>query len=77
MEKNEVTMKDIAKHLNVSITTVSKAFKNHPDLNKKTRDLILKTASDMGYVKNYSASILRKKRTDIIGVLMASATNPF
>jgi len=70
-------MKDIASKLNCSVTTVSKAFKNHPDLNKQTRDLILKTAHEMGYVKNYSASMLRGKKTNIIGVLMASASNPF
>lgn len=77
MKNAYVTMKDIANKLNCSVTTVSKAFKNHPDLNRETRDLILKTADEMGYVKNYSASILRKKKTNIIGVLIASAPNPF
>ena len=77
MQKKYVTMKDIARKLGLSITTVSKAFKNHPDLNSNTRDLVLRTAEEMGFVKNVSASVLRENQSRIIGVLMASASNPF
>jgi len=77
MQKKYVTMKDIARKLGLSITTVSKAFKNHPDLNRNTRELVLRTAEEMGFVKNVSASVLRENQSHIIGVLMASASNPF
>ena len=40
-----VTLKQIAEQLNISITTVSKALKDYPDVSKKTRKLVRETAS--------------------------------
>ena len=50
MEKSRVTMKDIAKKLYVSQNTVSLALRNIPTVKKETRELILRTAEEMGYV---------------------------
>lgn len=77
MNKKFVTMKDIAKEVGVSINTVSKAFKDHPDISKKTKNNILETAEKMGYVKNYSASILRGKKSRLIGTIYSDGSNPF
>jgi len=77
MEKKFVTMKDIASVLGVSVTTVSKALKNHPDISADMIRKIKKTANDLGYSKNYSASLLRGNKSKIIGVVMSDVSNPF
>lgn len=77
MNKKFVTMKDIAIEVGVSINTVSKAFKDHPDISEKTKEVILDTAEKMGYIKNYSASILRGKKSGLLGVIFSDGSNPF
>ena len=46
------TIKDIAKAANVSVNTVSRALNDKPDVNKNTRDRILKIAKELHYVPN-------------------------
>ena len=53
-----VSMKDIAKQCNVSVASVSKALNGYPDISEETRQLILNTASEMGYLPNSSARSL-------------------
>ena len=50
-----VSMKEIAKKCNVSVATVSKALNGYSDIGEETRNYILKTASEMGYLPNSSA----------------------
>ena len=47
-----VTIKDVAKKLNISISSVSRAFNDKYDIKKETKELILKTAKEMGYQPN-------------------------
>ena len=56
-------MKDIAKQCNVSVASVSKALNGYSDINEETRQLILKTASEMGYLPNSSARALKTRRS--------------
>lgn len=70
MENKEITIYDIAKALNISPSTVSRGLSNHPAINTKTKNKILKTAHDMGYQTNKFASNLRKKTTNTIGVII-------
>ena len=64
-----VSMKEIAKQCNVSVATVSKALNGYSDIGEETRNYILKTASEMGYLPNSSARALKTKRTFNLGVL--------
>lgn len=64
-----VSMKEIAKRCNVSIASVSKALNGYSDIGEETRNYILKTASEMGYLPNSSARSLKTKRSHNIGVL--------
>lgn len=63
------SMRDIAEKCNVSIATVSKALNNYSDIGVETKNLILQTASDMGYLPNSSARTLKTKRSYNLGVL--------
>jgi LacI family transcriptional regulator len=71
MAKNtEITIHDIAKELNVSASTVSRALNNNSRISKKTRERIKSKAVEMGYRPNVIASNLRNKKTNTIGVIV-------
>lgn len=72
-----VTIKDIAKKLGISKSSVSRAFNDKYDIKKETRDLILRTAEEMGYYPNPIAKKLSQKRTFNIGVVVPEFINDF
>lgn len=76
-----VTIRDVAKRLNLSITTVSRALDGYDDVAEETRFLVEKTARQMGYVPNQAARQLRRKRSDTIGYILPadrpSFSDPF
>lgn len=67
---SEITIHDIAKKLNISASTVSRALKDSPLISEPTRKLIKKTAFKMGYRPNVIAANFRTKRTHTIGVIV-------
>jgi LacI family transcriptional regulator len=64
------TIKDIAKHLNISISTVSRALRNAPDVNPETKNAILAISEKLNYQANRLALSLRHKQTHSIGVIV-------
>jgi LacI family transcriptional regulator len=74
---NEVTIYDVAKALNLSPSTVSRALKDHPHIKKETKKKIIATASEMGYRHNKFASSLRLKHTNTIGVVVPRLNSYF
>jgi LacI family transcriptional regulator len=69
-----VTIKDVSKKSGFSVTTVSKALNDYPDISQKTKDKILKLCDDMGYVPNLSARSLVNKKSYTIGVIFEEIT---
>ncbi len=76
-EEKEITIYDIAKHLNISATTVSRGLKDHPAINKNTRKKIVDAAKELGYRSNMFASNLRSKKTHTIGVIVPRLNSYF
>ncbi|WP_080241362.1 LacI family DNA-binding transcriptional regulator [Spirosoma rigui] len=76
MEK-EVTIYDIAKLLQLSPATVSRALNDHPAINSNTKDIIASKAQEMGYRSNRFASNLRRQRTSTIGVIVPRLDSAF
>lgn len=72
-----VTIKDVAKKLNLSIATVSRALDGYPDISVETRRRVAKAAQEMGYIPNRAARQLRRKRTDAIGFILPAGTPRF
>ncbi|NJL12336.1 MAG: LacI family transcriptional regulator [Microscillaceae bacterium] len=72
-----ITIKDIAKALNLSFSTVSRALRGHPDVNQETKKKILALAEQLNYEKNPLALSLRKQKTNAIGVIIPEIANPF
>lgn len=72
-----VRQSDIAKKLNISRVTVSKALRNHPDISKSLKKKISETAKEMGYVPNLIACQLISRRTNTIGIVVPDLENCF
>ncbi|WP_319481792.1 LacI family DNA-binding transcriptional regulator [uncultured Draconibacterium sp.] len=68
--KPEITIHDIAKKLEISASTVSRALKDNPLISEATREKIKKAAIEMGYRPNVMAANLRTRRTNTIGVIV-------
>lgn len=78
MEENkDVTIYHIAEKLNLATSTISRALKDHPTISTKTIKKVKKTAEEMGYVPNTLAAGLRGNKTNTIGVLIPTVTQPF
>jgi LacI family transcriptional regulator len=65
-----VTLKDIAKRVGKSVTTVSRALNDYDDVSPKTKEEVQRVASEMGYTPSTMAQRLRKQRSDSIGVIL-------
>jgi LacI family transcriptional regulator len=76
-DDKEITIYDIAKHLDISATTVSRGLKDHPTINKNTRKKIFEAAKHLGYRSNTFASSLRSKKTFTIGVIVPRLNSHF
>ncbi|MGJ8733666.1 MAG: LacI family DNA-binding transcriptional regulator [Cellulophaga sp.] len=72
-----ITIKDVAKKLNVSISTVSRAFNNKYDINEETKQKILKTANELGYKPNPIAKKLSQQRSFTVGIIVPEFSNNF
>jgi len=72
-----VTLKQIAEHLNISITTVSKALKDYPDVSKKTKGLVKELAKTLNYKPNKFAVNLRTRESKTIGLIIPVIVHHF
>lgn len=77
MKQNKTTIHDISNALNIDSSTVSRALNNSPRVSKKTKEKILKKASELGYQRNSLASNLRTNRTNTIGVIVPRISRNF
>jgi LacI family transcriptional regulator len=74
---NKVTIKDIARKLKVSTTTISNALNDKPGVGKVVREKIVQMAGEMGYQPNYFAKSLVSKQSLAIGLIVSSIADPF
>lgn len=70
-------MKDIADRAGVSLTTVSRALQNKPEISLATTRRIHEIAAEIGYVQNTLARSLRSQRTNIVGLVITDSSNPY
>jgi len=73
----DITLKQIAETLGISITTVSKALKNYPDVSPKTRKSVLDLATSLSYTPNSFAVNLRTKESRTIGLIIPEVVHHF
>jgi LacI family transcriptional regulator len=77
MKIHQITIKDIARELGVSVSTVSRALKDHPDISPQTKQLVREFVEKMKYKPNAVALSLRSRRTNIIGVVVPEIVHHF
>lgn len=76
-KKQHVTIHDIARELNISASTVSRALQNNPRISKATRDSVKKVAAKHNYQPNVVASALRRGSSKTVGVIVPRINRNF
>lgn len=74
---HNVTIKDIARELKLSVSTVSRALRGGSEIKKETRDLVRELAEKLQYTPNPIALSLKEKRSKVIGVIVPEIANTF
>ena len=77
MKGGQVTIKDIARELSISPSTVSRALKDHPDISPETKKLVNDLARELNYQPNAIALSLRGGRTNTLGVIVPEIVHFF
>jgi len=73
----DITLKQIAEKLGISITTVSKALKNYPDVSPKTKKAVLDLAEELNFTPNSYAVYLRTNESKTIGLIIPEVVHHF
>jgi LacI family transcriptional regulator len=71
------TIRDVAKKLNLSITTVSRALDGYSDVAEETRQLVIETARKLGYTPNRAARQLRRRKAETVGYILPAGAQHF
>lgn len=77
MKRHQITIVDIAKELNVSKSTVSRALTGHPSVNASTRQAVLELAEKLDYQRNMLAISLITQKTNTIGIIVPEFTSSY
>lgn len=77
MKYIQVTIKDIARELGISPSTVSRALKDHPDISPETKKAVNALAEKLNYQPNIVALNLRQSKTNTIGVIIPEIVHFF
>src|SRR5687767_7977424 len=75
--QHNVTIKDIAKELKLSVSTVSRALRGGSEIKKETREIVQELAAKLQYSPNPIALSLKEKRSKVIGVIVPEIANTF
>jgi LacI family transcriptional regulator len=74
-QHRNITIKDVARELCLSVSSVSRALNDKPDISDETKTLIIDTANRLGYVPNRLAASLRHNSTGSIGIIVPEIDN--
>lgn len=72
----KITLRDVANHAGVSVTTVSNVVRNWPYVSEETRQKVIYSIQELGYTPNVIAQGLRTGRTQLIGFIAPDIINP-
>ncbi len=72
-----ITLKKISEVLGISISTVSRALKDHPDISNKTKRLVVELAASLDYEPNANAVHLRTSNSKLFALIVPSLDNTF
>ncbi len=72
-----VTIKDIANHLHLSVSTISRALADDKNIKRETKEQVFEAAKELGYHRNLLAASLRRGRSNTVGVIVNEMLTPF
>lgn len=72
-----ITIKDIARHLSLSVSTVSRALVNDKNIRRETKEKVIEAAKALGYKPNPVATNLKYGHTNTVGVIVPEMVTPF
>lgn len=75
--RRNTTLKDMATILKLSVSTVSRALKDHPDINATTKESVRKLAKELNYFPNIFAQGFRACNSRILGVIVPNISHDF
>ena len=70
-----IGIRDLARHLDISIGTVSRALNDRADVNPLTRQRVREAAAKLGYSPNQSGRSLRRGKTDLVAMIVPSGSD--
>jgi LacI family transcriptional regulator len=76
-EQRMITIREVAKLAEVSVSTVSRVINNLPDVNPQTRQKVCDVIRKHGYIPNAGAKALKQANTNIIAIVVKGTGNPF
>jgi LacI family transcriptional regulator len=74
---SRVTLQDVAKHAGVSRATASLIVRNSPNISEGTRNKVLKSIRELGYVYDRVAANLRSQQSTTVGLIITDIANPY
>jgi DNA-binding LacI/PurR family transcriptional regulator len=77
MENKIATLKEIARRLNFSVSTVSRALHNHPSIGLRTTMQVQQLAKELNYEPNQTALFFKQQKTHTIGVILPNLKEEF
>lgn len=77
MPQKAITIKDLAERLNISVSTVSRALKDNPEISRQTRKTVQDLAKELGYKPNPIAVALKTRKSNTICVVVPQIVNTF
>lgn len=76
-KRPRVTLQQVAEHAGVSRATASLIVRNSPKISKETREKVLASMRELGYVYDRVAANLRSQRSSTVGLIITDIANPF
>lgn len=77
MKREKSTIHDIARKLNITASTVSRALNDHPRISENTKKAVQKAAQKLNYQPNHLAAALRSGKSNILGVIVPTVDRSF
>ena len=72
-----ITIKDIARHLSISVSTVSRALGDDKNIRKETKEKVMAAAREVDYIPSIAAKSLKTNRSYTIALFVGDIANPF
>ncbi|MBA4055816.1 MAG: LacI family transcriptional regulator [Marivirga sp.] len=77
MKREKSTIHDIARKLNITASTVSRALNDNPRISEATKKAVQKAAEKLNYQPNHIAAALRNGKSNIIGIIVPNVDRSF